>query len=89
MKKIILFSSTMLGKSREKVQKIEQLFNADGRLPPYMCALNPIELVRAKLKDYVTTRNVSRDISIKSFQEIILETLNKLRRKIEKVTAFM
>jgi transposase len=64
------------------VQKIDQLFNADGqivnRLPPYVCALNQIELARAKLKDYVTMRNVLRDISIKSLQEITFEALNEI-----------
>jgi hypothetical protein len=82
MKKIILFSNTMLGKSREKVQKIDQLFNADGhaltRLLPYMFDLSPIELARTKLEDYVTTKNVSRDIGIKSLQEIIFEALNEI-----------
>ena len=37
-------------------------------LPPYMCELNLIELVWAKIKNYMQSQNVSGDISLKNLK---------------------
>lgn len=82
MRKTVLYDNIELRRPREKVFKIDQLFNAHGhsvlRLPPYMCELNAIELAWAKLKNFVRSKNVGGDINMTRLREIVLEGLNQI-----------
>ncbi|XP_050311514.1 uncharacterized protein LOC126747064 [Anthonomus grandis grandis] len=57
----------------EKNYVVDRVLSSYGhtplRTPPYMCDLNPIELIWAQLKHFVRSRNTTGDISIRNLIE--------------------
>lgn len=45
------------------------------RTPPYMCELNPIEMVWAQIKYFVKNRNVSGELGMGILKELIQEAI--------------
>lgn len=45
------------------------------RTPPYMCELNPIELIWAQLKHFVRSHNTTGELSIKALMEQVEQGL--------------
>lgn len=78
----------------QKQYRVDQKLRLSGhtvlRLPPYMCELNPIELVWAQIKKYVRDRNTTGDMSQAHLKELIDEAINSItpefwKRCVEKI----
>lgn len=59
----------------QKNYVVDRIIKSHGhiplRTPPYMCELNPIELIWAQLKHYVRSHNTTGDVPIKILMELI------------------
>lgn len=79
MRKEELVTLLAVHKPRDKVFRIDQYISSLGhtvvRLPPYMCDLNPIELVWAQVKNYVRERNCDGILSLNRLQELTEEAI--------------
>jgi transposase len=79
-RKGVLYTIINSMKPKQKTFRVDKLLESHGhsvvRLPPYMCELSPIELVWAKLKRHVRSRNTTGDTSTIRIEELVMEGLN-------------
>lgn len=63
----------------EKQYVIDRVIRSYGhtplRTPPYMCELNPIEMIWAQLKRYIRSRNTTGEFTIKKLGELLQEAI--------------
>jgi hypothetical protein len=82
-RKANLFAAIAVLKPKDKVFSMEDVLRAHGdavlRTPPYMCNLNPIELVWSNIKHYVRSNNMTGHMSLKRLEELVREGLDIVR----------
>ncbi|XP_050294327.1 uncharacterized protein LOC126734670 [Anthonomus grandis grandis] len=68
--------------SDEKNYVVDRIIRTHGhvalRTPPYMCELNPIELVWAQLKNYIRSHNTTGDLAMKNLAQLVQDGIESL-----------
>lgn len=78
-----------INKPREKDYMADKIYKEAGhkvlRLPPYMCDLNPIEMIWAQIKTYVRQKNPSGDLSLTNLKRLTIEAIESVHKNDWKV----